>query len=571
MGHPATHCVKKSNSNDDDDSSAAATINSVKKLQKDSKSMRKAFATVNTQLEKLKEADSAIYESGGEDKASHFQMDVALQFAQVEKEFEPRIAKLFKQTGLSVKIDLREIILLDSQSTIELFYNAALVSKTCKSTTSMILKSNGGTMVVTRKATMPGYNKDVWFSTRAITNIIALSNLIQQYRVTYDSDDNMFVVHRESQGKPNREFRIHKCGLHYYDPRNEKHLAFTNTDSKNKEGFTKRQIKGAELARTLYNTLSYPSMKDFKWVIQSSQIKDCPVTVQDIDVARKICGKNIAALKSKTTRSKSIPVARDYVKVPMDLMKLHKEVLLTTDIFFVDKIPFFLTLSQKIYFTAVNHLTDRTVPLIFKAFKDMYQYYLNRGFHIKTVHADGEFLPLKPLIESMPGGPMVNLASANEHVPEIERRIRVVKERCQATRHCLPNERIPKLMTIHIVLNVVKLLNFFRTKGGVSDTLSTKTIMSAETLDFKKHLNLQIGQYCQVHEEDTPRNSQAARTKGAISLGPSENLQGGFKFMALNSGKKIVRRSWDVILAKTNHTLLRSRTAMVVSSEIWKS
>jgi hypothetical protein len=71
--------------------------------------------------------------------------------------------------------------------------------------------------------------------------------------------------------------------------------------------------------------------------------------------------------------------------------------------------------------------------------------------------------------------------------------------------------------------------------------------MSGETLDFKKRLSLQIGQYCQVHEEDTPRNSHVAHTKGAIFLGPSGNLQGGFKFMALNSGKKIVRRSWDVI------------------------
>jgi hypothetical protein len=64
--------------------------------------------------------------------------------------------------------------------------------------------------------------------------------------------------------------------------------------------------------------------------------------------------------------------------------------------------------------------------------------------------------------------------------------------------------------------------------------------MSGETLDFKKHLSLQISQYCQVNEEYTPRNSQVARTKGAISLSPSGNIQGGFKFMALNSGKKIV-------------------------------
>jgi hypothetical protein len=143
-----------------------------------------------------------------------YRRTVSLQFAQVKKEFEPRISKLFKQAGSSVKIDLREVILLDSQSTMDLFCNAALVSKTCKYTTSMRLKSNGGTMLVTRKATMPGYNKDVWFRTRAITNIIALRNLIQQYHVTYDSDDKMFVVHRESQGKPNMEFRMHKCGLH---------------------------------------------------------------------------------------------------------------------------------------------------------------------------------------------------------------------------------------------------------------------------------------------------------------------------------------------------------------------
>jgi hypothetical protein len=219
----------------------SSAASSFKKLKKDFKSMKKAFTTVNTQLEKLKEANSDLSGSEDDDNQSHFQMDAAIQFAQVDKEFEPTIANLFNQTGSSVKIDLREVI--------------------HKSTTSMILKSNSGTMVVTPKATMLGYNKDVWFSTRVITNIIALSNLIQQYRITYDSDDKMFVVHRESQGKPNIEFCMHKCGLHYYDPRNGNHLAFVNTVSENKEHFTKRQIKGAELAQTLYKALSYPSRR----------------------------------------------------------------------------------------------------------------------------------------------------------------------------------------------------------------------------------------------------------------------------------------------------------------------
>jgi hypothetical protein len=71
---------------------------------------------------------------------------------------------------------------------------------------------------------------------------------------------------------------------------------------------------------------------------------------------------------------------------------------------------------------AINHLAVRTVPQLFIAFKEIYQYNLQRGFCITTVDADGEFalFALKVLIESLPGALMVNLASPNEHVPEIE-------------------------------------------------------------------------------------------------------------------------------------------------------
>jgi hypothetical protein len=103
-------------------------------------------------------------------------------------------------------------------------------------------------MVVTRKETIKGYNKTVWFSTRVITNIIALRNVIDQYHITYDSDDLMFVVHKYLESKPNMEFRMHDSGLHYYDLRKGHHLTFVNTVSENKTGFTKRQIKCAELA-----------------------------------------------------------------------------------------------------------------------------------------------------------------------------------------------------------------------------------------------------------------------------------------------------------------------------------
>jgi hypothetical protein len=78
--------------------SAASSVKNLKKLKKYLKSIKKAFTTVITQLAQLKEADADISESEGEE-ASHFQVDQALQFAQLDKKFKPRIANLFKQSG----------------------------------------------------------------------------------------------------------------------------------------------------------------------------------------------------------------------------------------------------------------------------------------------------------------------------------------------------------------------------------------------------------------------------------------------------------------------------------------
>ena len=96
-------------------------------------------------------------------------------------------------------------------------------------------------------------------------------------------------------------------------------------------------------------------------------------------------------------------------------------------------------------------------------------------------------------------------------------------------------------MTAAMVIFVVRQLNYFPTKAGVSETLSPQMIVKGEALDYKKHLCLGFGSYCQTHEDDEPRNGMKSRTKAGISLGPTGNKQGGFKFMSLRSMKKITR------------------------------
>jgi hypothetical protein len=58
----------------------------------------------------------------------------------------------------------------------------------------------------------------------------------------------------------------------------------------------------------------------------------------------------------------------------------------------------------------------------------MHNCYLRRGFQIVFIKGDGEFKTMEGMMSELYGAPKLNLSSANEHVPEIERKIWVIKE-----------------------------------------------------------------------------------------------------------------------------------------------
>ena len=153
---------------------------------------------------------------------------------------------------------------------------------------------------------------------------------------------------------------------------------------------------------------------------------------------------------------------------------------------------------------------------------------------------------------------MVNLTSANEHIPKIEQRIRVLKERYSATSHSLPLMRLPVILTINMVLNNVNLLVYFPTTAGNLTAISPRAIITGETLNYKSHLAITFGQYFHIYEEDIHRNSKGPCTRVAICMVSEGNKQGGLKFMTLGSMKNVVRRSWyeipmpDTLIARVN-------------------
>ncbi len=192
--------------------------------------------------------------------------------------------------------------------------------------------------------------------------------------------------------------------------------------------YSKWQVARVDKAR-LYASLGFPSRKDFMWILRSDQIKDSPVTVEDAMAAFKIWGPSVAALKGKTVWKRPEPVKTDTVLIPKEICELHKEMTLAINIFFMNKIPFFLTLSRVLHFTTVTHLHNRSLDQIFKALKGIFYYYLQQGFHMTFIMGDGEFASLEQFTNLLMGAPWLNLTSANEHEPFIEHHICVVKER----------------------------------------------------------------------------------------------------------------------------------------------
>ena len=112
----------------------------------------------------------------------------------------------------------------------------------------------------------------------------------------------------------------------------------------------------AKEARRPHRTLHLPSKQTFDWMIRGNQIKNCKATPDHAEIAHNIWGESKDYLKGSRVRSKTKHVDGFKLKVPTEYLKLGREVYLTCYVFFVNKIPFFITLSRKIYFTATNHL-----------------------------------------------------------------------------------------------------------------------------------------------------------------------------------------------------------------------
>jgi hypothetical protein len=110
-------------------------------------------------------------------------------------------------------------------------------------------------------------------------------------------------------------------------------------------------------------------------------------------------------------------------------MEHCRDITLCVDIVFVNRIPFFMSISKKVRFvTAEAFKNNRKQGSLIKALQCIYGVHRKRGFRITNIHGDGEFGCTRGAVAADLRSEL-NICGEDEHVPDVERCIRTTKER----------------------------------------------------------------------------------------------------------------------------------------------
>jgi hypothetical protein len=441
-------------------------------------------------------------------------------------------------------------ILLDTGSTCSVFKNSEMLINIRKSATTLRAYTNGGHQDSKEVADLPGFF-EVWYNPQSMVNILAWSDVRKRFRITADTAAEAAINVHMDDGHV-LKFEEIGSGLYLFkhsdfnSKKNVSGYSFLTLVSSNKEAFTNREIRGADLAVEFHRKIGMPGYKRFFKLLEQNHWGNIGITLDDAKRALHIYGTDAIMLKGKMTRKKpNVMQEVHHTGIPATIQDLHPTINLSADYLYVQSIPMLHTISGNYNFQTIEALPSKKKPNttdMKNGIKKVINIYHSRNLLVEQLNTDNEFNVIRDDIRPT----LLNMVAANEHVGNIERSIRTVKEgtRCHVQR--LPFRRWPKQMIIGCITYVVKCLNDIPSENGVSDTLGANTLITGMPgRSFEDIMKLNIGDYVQAYNiPGDITNTNEARTVGAIALYPSGNLQGSWYFMSLLTGKVLHRYHW---------------------------
>lgn len=101
---------------------------------------------------------------------------------------------------------------------------------------------------------------------------------------------------------------------------NNKHQLIS-TVAKNSGNFSTHQHERSKIAQNIYHNIGATTIDNIKLIINWSMTKECPMTIEDINIAADIWRKDISCFKGKSTWNRLTPVRVGLVDIHVELKR----------------------------------------------------------------------------------------------------------------------------------------------------------------------------------------------------------------------------------------------------------
>ena len=219
----------------------------------------------------------------------------------------------------------------------------------------------------------------------------------------------------------------------------------------------------------------------------------------------EMLGRSKYGVEGKTFSQQPDAITTESLPVPTTILDYYKNVELSVDVMHVNQVPLLVSVSKNIHYGTIKALNSMKIPIMEEEIKRVIRMYAVRGFHVEYVLVDIQFKAIKDRGQL---SATVNVVAKGEHVPEIERFNRVIKERTRCYYAMLPFDVLPRIMIIHLLVTVMFYINAFVWRKGVSQFLSPLTILEGIVIDYNLHFQVIFGEYAHTYENtsNTPKS-----------------------------------------------------------------